>query len=218
MRIIVTGAAFALLMGAAFAHHGWGSYDAAKPVTVAGPILTSKFENPHAIITVRGADKTWTVTLAPTSRMVSRGATQSVVAIGNNISAYGYPSTVRRTRCVPSGSPWTARPTRCADDGGSAGGFRCARAVRLLPRASGSRSWLYPAANVGHIVSLTFLAGALAVMDVRLLGGFAATEPAPMLARARLFARRSIGGNGDHRLRAVRGRGEPPRRSIRYFS
>jgi hypothetical protein len=96
MRIIVAGAAFALLMGAAFAHHGWGSYDAAKPVTVAGPILTSKFENPHAIITVRGTDKTWTVTLAPTSRMVSRGATQSVVAIGNNISAYGYPSTVEK--------------------------------------------------------------------------------------------------------------------------
>jgi hypothetical protein len=48
--------------------------------------------------------------------------------------------------------------------------------------------WLYPTANVGHIVSLVFLAGALAVMDVRLLGGFAATEPAPVLARARLFA------------------------------
>jgi hypothetical protein len=96
MRIIVAGAAFALLMGAALAHHGWGSYDAAKPVTVAGPILTSKFENPHATITVRGTDKTWTVTLAPTSRMVSRGATQSVVAIGNNISAYGYPSTVEK--------------------------------------------------------------------------------------------------------------------------
>jgi len=51
--------------------------------------------------------------------------------------------------------------------------------------------WLYPAANVGHIVSLVFLAGAVAIMDVRLLGGFAATAPAPMLARARLAA---IGG------------------------
>jgi hypothetical protein len=48
--------------------------------------------------------------------------------------------------------------------------------------------WLYPAANVGHIVSLVFLAGALAVMDVRLLGGFAATEPATVLARTRFFA------------------------------
>jgi len=49
-------------------------------------------------------------------------------------------------------------------------------------------SWLYPAANIGHIVSLTFFAGAIAVMDVRLLGGLAATAPGPLLARARLVA------------------------------
>jgi cytochrome c biogenesis factor len=96
MRIAVACTVFALLLGAAFAHHGWGSYDAAKPVTVAGPVLTSKFENPHATITVRGSDKTWTVTLAPTSRMISRGATQAVIAVGNSISAYGYPSTVEK--------------------------------------------------------------------------------------------------------------------------
>ena len=89
-------AALGLLGGGAFAHHGWGSYDAAKPVTVTGPILTSKFENPHATVTVRGSDKTWTVTLAPTSRMISRGAAQQVVAVGNNVSAYGYPSTVEK--------------------------------------------------------------------------------------------------------------------------
>jgi Family of unknown function (DUF6152) len=96
MRTVIACAAFALLTGAALAHHGWGSYDAAKPVTIAGSILTSKFENPHATITVRGSDKTWTVTLAPTSRMTSRGATQKVIAVGNDISAYGYPSTVEK--------------------------------------------------------------------------------------------------------------------------
>jgi hypothetical protein len=89
-------AALALLSGAALAHHGWGSYDAAKPITVVGPIVTSKFENPHAAITVRGADKVWTVTLAPTSRMSSRGASEKVIAVGNNVSAYGYPSTVEK--------------------------------------------------------------------------------------------------------------------------
>ena len=92
--VLVTGGAF--LAGGALAHHGWGSYDAAKPVTVAGPILTSKYENPHATITVRGSDKTWTVTLAPTSRMSSRGATDKVIATGKTISAYGYPSTVEK--------------------------------------------------------------------------------------------------------------------------
>ena len=84
------------IAGPAAAHHGWGSYDAAKPVTVTGPILTSKYENPHATLTVRSADKVWTVTLAPTSRMQTRGALQQLVAVGKNISAYGYPSTVER--------------------------------------------------------------------------------------------------------------------------
>src|SRR5207244_4034895 len=44
-------------------------------------------------------------------------------------------------------------------------------------------TWLYPAANVGHIISLVFFAGAVAVMDVRLLGRLAATAPGPLLAR-----------------------------------
>src|SRR5947209_2479274 len=54
--------------------------------------------------------------------------------------------------------------------------------------------WLYPAANVGHIVALTFFAGAVAVMDVRLLGGLAATSPAFLLARARSFALAALAG------------------------
>jgi hypothetical protein len=82
--------------GPAAAHHGWGSYDAAHPVTVTGPILTSKYENPHATLTVRGNDKVWTVVLAPTSRMSSRGALMPVVAVGKTVSAYGYPSTVEK--------------------------------------------------------------------------------------------------------------------------
>ena len=96
MRTVILFPILTLLTGAAFAHHGWGSYDATKPVTVAGPIVTSKFENPHATITVRASDKVWTVTLAPTSRMSSRGATEKVVAVGQNVSAYGYPSTVEK--------------------------------------------------------------------------------------------------------------------------
>src|SRR5262245_4328004 len=62
-----------------------------------------------------------------------------------------------------------------------------AAAIRQSP-------WLYPAANIGHIVSLTFFAGAIAVMDVRLLGGMAATAPGPLLARARLVAVAGLAG------------------------
>ncbi|HEU4381455.1 MAG TPA: DUF6152 family protein [Hyphomicrobiaceae bacterium] len=76
------------------AHHGWGSYDASKAIIVEGPIATSNYSNPHAAITVKGSDKTWTVTLAPTSRMQSRGATAEMVAVGKTVKAEGYASRV----------------------------------------------------------------------------------------------------------------------------
>lgn len=88
-----------LLLGmpaVSLAHHGWGSYDASKPITVTGPIETLKYENPHATITVKAADKVWTVTLAPVSRMQSRGAPAELVAVGKTVSAVGYVSTVEK--------------------------------------------------------------------------------------------------------------------------
>ncbi|MGE3150469.1 MAG: DUF6152 family protein [Pseudorhodoplanes sp.] len=96
MKKLVTILAFMPLLAAtAYAHHGWGSYDAAKPITISGPITASKYENPHAEIVVKGSDKSWTVTLAPTSRMTSRGASADIVAVGKTVMAYGYPSTAQ---------------------------------------------------------------------------------------------------------------------------
>lgn len=98
--ILLIAAASVAASASALAHHGWGSYDAANPVTVSGVIASSKYENPHASITVAESGKeparTWTITLAPTFRMNSRGATQDVVAVGKTVSAYGYPSTVEK--------------------------------------------------------------------------------------------------------------------------
>ena len=79
---------------AVLAHHGWGSYDASKAIFVEGPIQTSSYTNPHATITVKAADKVWTVTLAPTSRMQSRGASAELVAVGKTVKAEGYASKV----------------------------------------------------------------------------------------------------------------------------
>ncbi len=97
-KIVATAivAASCLATAGALAHHGWGSYDAANPVTVQGAIATSKYENPHATITLSDAGKVWTITLAPTFRMSARGATEDVVAIGKTVSAFGYPSTVEK--------------------------------------------------------------------------------------------------------------------------
>src|SRR5688500_10690867 len=51
-----------------------------------------------------------------------------------------------------------------------------------------SSTWAYMTANVGHILSLTVFAGAIAVMDLRMLGVFSATTPGFVIRKARTFA------------------------------
>lgn len=53
--------------------------------------------------------------------------------------------------------------------------------------------WIYPAANVAHIVSLTVLAAAVAIMDLRLLGAFRETLPSSVVGPARRFAAFALG-------------------------
>src|SRR5262249_61819097 len=60
--------------------------------------------------------------------------------------------------------------------------------------ASRESVWICGAGNVGEIVSVPLFAGALAVTDVRLLGGLAATSPAFLLARARSVAVAALAG------------------------
>jgi hypothetical protein len=81
-----------LLAVPAAAHHGWGSYDAAKTIVVEGPIETLRYVNPHATVTVQSAGKVWTVTLAPVSRMQARGAPAALLAVGKTLKAEGYAS------------------------------------------------------------------------------------------------------------------------------
>jgi hypothetical protein len=57
-----------------------------------------------------------------------------------------------------------------------------------LAAAIRQSAWAYPAANVGHILALTLFAGAVTVMDARLLGAFAAAPPASMVRPARRAA------------------------------
>ncbi len=49
-------------------------------------------------------------------------------------------------------------------------------------------TWIYMAANIGHIVALVCFAGAVAVMDLRMAGLFAATAPGRVLRGARIAA------------------------------
>lgn len=48
--------------------------------------------------------------------------------------------------------------------------------------------WIYPAANVLHILALTVLAASVAVMDLRLVGAFRETVPAAVIVPARRMA------------------------------
>jgi hypothetical protein len=94
IRVAIVAISASAAMTMAIAQQVPESYDANHPITVEGAILNSTFENPNATIAVKGPDKIWTVTLAPTSRMIERGLRAEVVAIGKKVAAYGYPSTV----------------------------------------------------------------------------------------------------------------------------
>jgi hypothetical protein len=73
-------------------HHGWGNYDQTKVLDYTGTIQESTYENPHASAKIKDdKDKVWTVILAPTSRMQSRGVTAGMIKKGATIQVVGYP-------------------------------------------------------------------------------------------------------------------------------
>ena len=95
MTNLLKNCSFALLLflGTAFAplHHGWAEYDQTKVLDYTGIIVGAKYENPHALATVKDKDKTWVVYLAPTSRMQERGVTAAMLKKGSSLRVVGYP-------------------------------------------------------------------------------------------------------------------------------
>ncbi|MCF5708274.1 hypothetical protein GIV19_13355 [Pseudomonas syringae] len=89
------GVSLLLVATAAFAHHGWSEYDATTPLELSGTISQTGYANPHGFIHLKTADKTWTVVLAPPSRMESRGLTQQMLTIDNQATVVGYPNRSR---------------------------------------------------------------------------------------------------------------------------
>ncbi len=91
--LILTALAIGIGGSAAWAHHGWSTYDAGTVVTVEAPILTAKYENPHSDITLKDqAGKEWHVILAPPSRMERRGIAKDALTVGKTVTVVGYPS------------------------------------------------------------------------------------------------------------------------------
>jgi hypothetical protein len=81
------------MSGIAFAHHGWGSYDAAKKFVIEAPVDHVEWENPHVHLMLAHESATWTIVLAPISRMRNRGLAPEMIDAGTPVSVEGYPST-----------------------------------------------------------------------------------------------------------------------------
>ncbi len=83
-------ALMALVPAAAAAHHGWSSYDGTKPLTVTGVIKEAGYEHPHGHIALQAPGKTWSVVLAPPSRMENRGLPREMLKPGVQATVVGY--------------------------------------------------------------------------------------------------------------------------------
>ena len=91
----VTGLFILATTTAASAHHGWGSYDSAKKITIEAAIEMVAWQNPHAHVMLKYENATWQATLAPISRMERRGLAEAMLKVGTVIKVEGYPSTRR---------------------------------------------------------------------------------------------------------------------------
>lgn len=81
------------IAGAAWAHHGWESYNSAKQQKVTGTIAELKWEQPHAILWVNSGGKKLEVWLSPLQRMVDRGLTKDALAVGKSVTVDAQPHT-----------------------------------------------------------------------------------------------------------------------------
>ena len=92
-RTLLTAVLLAGVLGsAALAHHGWGSYDSARKFTIQSAVKHLQWQNPHVHIQLDYDNATWTIVLAPISRMERRGLAPEMIKEGTEVAAEGYPS------------------------------------------------------------------------------------------------------------------------------
>lgn len=83
-------AAALAIPAAAFAHHGWSSYDSDKPLQIDTRFTSVSWANPHGSATMNWRGRQWQVVLAPVSRMEARGLTPQMIAPGKRVRLVGY--------------------------------------------------------------------------------------------------------------------------------
>ena len=105
---------------AALAHHGWSEYDSSVSLNLQGKIVESGYEHPHGHVRLEtmGSDakagKTWTVVLAPPSRMERRGLEKAMLKPGASARVEGYanrnkPEEMRAERIILEGKSFELR-------------------------------------------------------------------------------------------------------------
>ena len=74
------------------AHHGWSEYDSSKVLKLTGKVVEAGYEHPHGHVRLEVPGKTWTVVLAPPSRMERRGLEKGMLKAGITATVEGYPN------------------------------------------------------------------------------------------------------------------------------
>jgi len=100
--------------GFALAHHGWGSYDASRQISITSAIQQANWRNPHVTVAVRYENRNWEAVLAPPFRMSARGLEPDMIKPGTQVTLEGYPSTridseMRAERIVVGGKTFELR-------------------------------------------------------------------------------------------------------------
>ena len=76
----------------ALSHHGWSEYDDSRPLKLVGTIEDSGYVHPHGFVRLKTNERSWTVVLAPPTRMQNRGLEKDMLAPGKRASVEGYPN------------------------------------------------------------------------------------------------------------------------------
>lgn len=92
-RLLFAAPAVALMAvaSAAYAHHGWSSYDAEKAMKPTAVVAVSHWGSPHGSIGIDVDGQRWEVVLAPVSRMSARGLAEADIAVGRTVTVEAYP-------------------------------------------------------------------------------------------------------------------------------
>jgi hypothetical protein len=92
-RRLILAALIAAPAGAAFAHHGWSSFDTSRVLDQTGPVIRSAFANPHTTVVLARDGQELTIELAPVFRMEARGVKPEEIAPGRTVRVYAYQNT-----------------------------------------------------------------------------------------------------------------------------